>query len=940
MSSPTLTYWQHHQLRLWLAWCLLLTLLPWHAAYAAPPPAATPAVAAPSLPPASPLAQEAISISIADNSVDEVDINQTAPLSFAVTLNAPVPAGAELTVDFATANGTAEAGIEYQAISGTLTFAAGESEKQITVTTIGNDVYRPTNKQFFVNLTNAQVTNDGGGALTGVSLADAQAVGTIIQDETIPALSVGNVAVVEGIDDVARLNLSITPASETPVSLRYGLTACLPSEIAANEDCATVGEDFLNVPTATLTFGGSGSESISIAILDDDIPEVDEVIFLRLFDPQDLTFPNSQSELLIRIVIRDQDFPVARLADTAYTISEDGGTLAVPVVLNYPPARTYQSRVALELVEGTGTAVAGEDFRLPSTLIFETGELTKTFNIRIEDDTIQEPDEFFEVRLTTDPNGAPPNASFGTPNQARITIENDDGTSRFSAIGQSRTEGDQLRFEVRLEPISLVDSTVGYVIDPGTSQLAQDYTVIAEYPLTGTLTFATGETTKELFVATIDNDIDQTDRVFTITLSNPQPADSVSLSLINFQAIAAIDDNDGPTINFAQASSTVVENGGTAEIPIALSAPSPQDVSVRYATSPLTATAGVDYRTANGTLLFPAGTQVQTASVEIFNNYEINQERGFELVLSRPNDGTLGDVARHRVLINDDEGPPALRFSQTTYPITEGTGVATITVEAFVTAPRVEDFTVTVRSRDDSATTGQDYVAFTRAITFDADLIPPADNEGVFTPTVLSQVVTTTLINDTFQQPEREFIVELSNPSNDAVLATPTNARVQIIDDDQPARIVYLPFVLGSPPRAVFAQPSYTTAENAGALPIQITLEGGARITATVGYRTIPNSAQPGRDYEDAVGTLTFVPDGPATQTITITVLDNTVRDGNRLFLLLLENPQGDIQLGGVSSASVTITDNDVGLAQQACTPADVRCWVFGGAGAAMSARR
>ncbi len=929
MSWTVRTHPNHQRLRQLLVLCLLLALLPWHhagAAASAVPHAESTRV------PTVPLSV-AIAISIADAEVTEVDTNQTAPINFLVTLSAPVPTGAELTVDFATANGTAEAGIEYQAITGTLTFAAGESEKQITVTTIGNDVYRPTNKQFVVNLANPQITNDGGGALTGVSLADAQATGTIVQDEPTPALSVSNVTVVEGTDNFARINLSITPASETPVSLRYGLTACLPSEISTNEDCATVGEDFSNVPTATLIFGGSGSESISIEILNDDIPEVDEVLFIRLFDPQDLTFPKSQSEVLIRVVIRDQDFPVARLAATTYTIAENGGVLAVPVVLNYPPARTYQSRVALELVPG-GTATAGADFTLPSILTLGSTMVTGTLNIGIRNDTIQEPDEFFEVRLTTAFSGSnppPPNASIGTPNQARITIENDDGTSRFSVTGQGRVEGGQLRFQVRLDPISLTDATVEYVIDPGDSRLGLDYTLLEQYPLTGTLNFATGNTTKDLFIQTVDNALDQTDRTFTITLSNPQPPESVSLSQTTFRAVAVIDDNDGPSIAFERSSSTTTENGGMAIIAVRLSAPSPQPVSVSYATSPLTATAGVDYRTTNGTLTFPPQTSVQTVSVPILNNYAIDEERAFELVLSRPTDGTLGEVVRHRVTIVDDEGPPALRFSRISYPVSEGTGVATITIESLITAPRTEDFVVTVSSRDDTAVAGKDYTAFSRQITFDASVIPAADGQGVFTPTVLTRVVTTTITNDTFQQPERVFLVELSNPASDAVLASPTSARVQIIDDDQPARLVYLPFVLGTPPQAVFTQPSYSVSERTGSLTVQIKLEGGARTTSTVGYRTLQNSAQPGRDYEEITGTLTFVPSGPDTQTITVTVLDNTVRDGNRIFLLLLENPQGDIQLGGVSGASVTITDDDLGLSQRVCAPLDVRCLLIGG---------
>ena len=79
----------------------------------------------------------------------------TSPFTFVVSLSAP--SEDVVTVDFATADGTAEAGVDYAAIAGTLTFAPGETSKTITVSLLTADL---ADRYFYVNLvaaTNAPV---------------------------------------------------------------------------------------------------------------------------------------------------------------------------------------------------------------------------------------------------------------------------------------------------------------------------------------------------------------------------------------------------------------------------------------------------------------------------------------------------------------------------------------------------------------------------------------------------------------------------------------------------------------------------------------------------------------------------------------------------------------------------------------------------------------
>jgi hypothetical protein len=77
-----------------------------------------------------------------------------------------------VTVKYATANGTALAGSDYTAASGTLTFAPGQTSQTVTVNVMGNTTVEP-NETFAVNLS----------AASGATLFDGQGVGTILNDD-------------------------------------------------------------------------------------------------------------------------------------------------------------------------------------------------------------------------------------------------------------------------------------------------------------------------------------------------------------------------------------------------------------------------------------------------------------------------------------------------------------------------------------------------------------------------------------------------------------------------------------------------------------------------------------------------------------------------------------------------------------------------------------
>ena len=109
-------------------------------------------------------------LAVADAEVEE---GPNASLAFAVTLSR-APSGT-VTVDYATSDGTATAGSDYTATSGTVTFAAGETEKTVSVAVL-DDAHDEGSETLGLTLSNA----------SGAHIADGSATGTINNTDHMP----------------------------------------------------------------------------------------------------------------------------------------------------------------------------------------------------------------------------------------------------------------------------------------------------------------------------------------------------------------------------------------------------------------------------------------------------------------------------------------------------------------------------------------------------------------------------------------------------------------------------------------------------------------------------------------------------------------------------------------------------------------------------------
>jgi Calx-beta domain-containing protein len=202
-------------------------------------------------------------------------------------------------------------------------------------------------------------------------------------------------------------------------------------------------------------------------------------------------------------------------------------------------------------------------------------------------------------------------------------------------------------------------------------------------PVTGTLTFAPGDTSETIQVPICDDTAVEGGEFVDVALTRPAPGVVVSGGI----AQLAIADNDGPArITFASTDTLVFENGGPARLSVIRLGDPTHSVSVDYATSDGTANAGTDYVQANGTLNFPgigtdaAGATLQTIDVALTDDVSHESHEDMSVVLSSSGGSVVATPSTSRITIIDDDSPASIAFADATATVGEADGSLTVTL--------------------------------------------------------------------------------------------------------------------------------------------------------------------------------------------------------------------------------------------------------------------
>ncbi len=459
-------------------------------------------------PPAS-FVTPAPAVSISDAIATEGTGTTGGELRFTVTLSSG--STQTVSVDFATANGTAASGADYGALTGTLTFAPGETTQTIAVPLVG-DALDEADETMLVTL----------GAPVNATAARSQATGTITDDDAPPSLSVGDVSVVEGNAGVtsAVFTLSLSAASGRTVSVAYA---------TANGTAVAPGD--YTTTSGTIAFTpGTTTQTIVVPVTGDASDEVDETFLVNLSNASSATISRAQATGSIG---NDDPPPSISIADVSANEGNAGSRSATFVLaLSAPSGRV----VSVNYATSDGTAVAGSDYVAASgTVTFPVGSTAATITVSIAGDVVSEPDETFQVTLL-----APANATINR-GQATGTILNDEGLPAISIADASVAEGNSgtanLTFAVTLSSAGLNPVTVSYATGGGTATAGTDYQAAA-----GMLTIPAGSTSGTIAVTVIGDTASEPTETFTVMLSAPTNA-----TLARSLAAGTLTNDDGTT---------------------------------------------------------------------------------------------------------------------------------------------------------------------------------------------------------------------------------------------------------------------------------------------------------------------------------------------------------------------------------------------------------
>lgn len=338
---------------------------------------------------------------------------------------------------------------------------------------------------------------------------------------------------------------------------------------------------------------------------------------------------------------------VVSINDVHVTEGNSGSSLATFTVTVTPPSA---NPIHVNYATQSGTATATEDYVTASgTLDIPASTGSVPLSVTVKGDTKVESNETFTLRLTQ-ALGATLSDSIGLG-----TIDNDDSKPVISIAGGSTLEGNSgshtLNFAVTLSAVSASTIQVKYASKGITATTTDhDYTGVA-----GTLTIAPGDLGGTISVSITGDTKVEPDETFQVILYGPT---NVTLGTATATGIIQNDDSGAalPQLSISDVSLSEGNGGYKAfNFTVSLSAVAATPVTVKFATSGITASAGSgDYVGRNSTLTIPAGSPSGIITVQVKGDKKVERNETFAVNLFSPTNATIADAQGIGTILNDD----------------------------------------------------------------------------------------------------------------------------------------------------------------------------------------------------------------------------------------------------------------------------------------------
>ncbi|ELK16426.1 Extracellular matrix protein FRAS1 [Pteropus alecto] len=460
---------------------------------------------------------------------------------------------------------------------------------------------------------------------------------------------------------------------------------------------------------------GVTMSTCDVMLIDDSEYEEEEEFEIALADASDNARIGRMSSAKV-LISGPNDASTVSLGNTAFTVSEDSGTVKIPVVRHGTDLSIFTSVWCATRPSDPASATPGVDY-VPSSRKVEFGPgVTEQYcTLTILDDTqypVIEGLETFVVFLSSAQG-----AELTKPFQAVIAINDtfQDGTVKIPVVRHGTD-------------LSIFTSVwcATRPSDPASATPGVDYV-----PSSRKVEFGPGVTEQYCTLTILDDTqypVIEGLETFVVFLSSAQGAELTK----PFQAVIAINDTfqDVPSMQFAKDLLLVKEKEGVLHVPIIRNGDLSYESSVRCYTQGHSAQIMEDFeerRNADSSrITFLKGEKMKNCTVSIHDDSMFEPEEQFRVYLSHPlgshwSGARVGKNNMATITISNDEDAPTIEFEEAAYQVREPSGPdATAILNIKVTRRGDQNRTSKVRcsTRDGSAQSGVDYYPKSRVLKF------------------------------------------------------------------------------------------------------------------------------------------------------------------------------------------------------------------------------
>jgi hypothetical protein len=560
---------------------------------------------------------------------------------------------------------------------------------------------------------------------------------------------------------------------------------------------------------------------------------------------------------------------------------------------------------------GDGTAKQSVDYnQSQGDVTFPKGTTTADISVPLIGNNKAEDDKTFAVTLSnpTVPDGED-SASVGLDpahTTATVTIVDDDW--RFAITSEpadatAKENGGTIDFKVALKGANGADATapanhklsVDYKVNNDSAVLGTNFKLTDGIDPSGTLTFAKDDTVKHIRITGLDDHTFAGNKTFNVTLSNPKGGKLVD-GAGDPQVGTITNINAAPVIGISDCAAAV-KAGTDASFTVRMSGATQLPATVHYTTVDDSTTAD-DYDHLDGDLTIPAGQSAATIVVHTKANPP-DGDRSFHVQLSNPQNVTFLSQSASNAACTIHQGGTggggdpgstlgsvAITGPDAVIEPAQGSAAIDDTFTVTYTPPakqpsQPQAVTVNWTTKDGTAKAPGDYVAASGTLTWQPGAIGPKTftvkvNPAGTTPDTTSEVFSVTI--------------------------TATNANVSGTGS---ADATILPRNSSTP---VLSTADASDLENAGTIPVKISLSTAATGPVTVHFATEDGTALAGRDYNAVSGDLTFAP-GELSKTVQVGIINNSTPERDKMLTLRISGATG-AEIGR-AAATITILNDD-----------------------------